>query len=399
MAQLDFGERMNDLFAPAGPARLAPIAAREPADPDRFVARLRAKYADRIAGELIVPARDARLAPYPADLDPGLRRALRARGIDSLYSHQRDGMGARARRPACRDRHADRLGQIALLQPAGARCRAGRARRRRSTSSRPRRLAQDQVAEILELNRAGKLGVRAYTFDGDTPGDARRAVRVHGDIVVSNPDMLHQAILPHHTKWAQFFENLRYVVIDELHTYRGVFGSHMANLLRRLKRICRFYRRDPIFILCSATIANPPELAERLIGAPVHADHRVRRAARAQALADLESAGGRMPISGLRASARSQSTRIARLAIKLGLKTIVFANTRLEVEVLTKYLKDVFDADPRKPARDRGLSRRLSADRAARQGGKLRAGDLDCVVVDLRARARRRYRRARCRAS
>src|SRR3546814_7166537 len=86
-----------------------------------------------------------------------------------------------------------------------------------------------------------ELGVKAFTFDGDTPGDARQAIRLHGDIVVSNPDMLHQAILPHHTKWAQFFENLRFVVIDEVHTYRGVFGSHVANVLRRLKRVCAFY--------------------------------------------------------------------------------------------------------------------------------------------------------------
>ena len=118
-------------------------------------------------------------------------------------------------------------------------------------------LAQDQVADLLELNRAGPLGVKAFTFDGDTPGDARAAVRLHGDIVVSNPDMLHQAILPHHTKWAQFFENLQVVVIDEIHTYRGVFGSHVANVLRRLKRVCAFYGSNPQFILCSATIGNP----------------------------------------------------------------------------------------------------------------------------------------------
>src|SRR5690606_6633082 len=102
-------------------------------------------------------------------------------------------------------------------------------------------LSQDQVADLLELNPAGDRGLRCHTFDGDTPGDARQAIRLHADLVVSNPDMLHQAILPHHTKWAQFFENLRYVVIDEVHTYRGVFGSHLANVVRRLKRVCAFY--------------------------------------------------------------------------------------------------------------------------------------------------------------
>src|SRR5262249_47727968 len=132
-------------------------------------------------------------------------------------------------------------------------------------------LAQDQVAELLELNRAGDLGLRACTFDGDTPADARQSVRLNGDIVVSNPDMLHQGILPHHTKWAQFFENLAYVVIDEIHTYRGVFGSHVANVLRRLRRICAFYGVEPVFVMCSATIGNPREHAEALIGADVDA--------------------------------------------------------------------------------------------------------------------------------
>ena len=240
-------------------------------------------------------------------------------------------------------------------------------------------LSQDQVSEILELNAAGQLGIRAYTFDGDTPGDARRAVRTHGDIVVSNPDMLHQAILPHHTKWAQFFEALRFVVIDELHTYRGVFGSHVANLVRRLRRICRFYRTDPVFIACSATIANPAELAERLLGGPV------------RAVTESGAPQGRKhflvwnpPVLnadlGIRVSARSQSTRIARLAVKLGLKTIVFANSRLEVEVLTKYLKDVFDRDPRTPARVAAYRGGYLPTERRDKEARLRAGGLDCVV-------------------
>lgn len=211
-------------------------------------------------------------------------------------------------------------------------------------------LSQDQVAEILELNQAGALGVRAYTFDGDTPGDARKAVRTRGDIVVSNPDMLHQGILPHHTKWAQFFENLRWVVIDEMQTYRGVFGSHVANVIRRLRRVCRFYGSEPRFILASAAIGNPVELASRLVeddvaavtesGAPAGEKHLL-----------LWNPPVVNPDLGIRASARSQSTRIARLAVGRGLKTIVFARTRLMVEVLTKYLKEAFDKDPRRPGR------------------------------------------------
>jgi DEAD/DEAH box helicase domain-containing protein len=240
-------------------------------------------------------------------------------------------------------------------------------------------LAQDQVAELAALNDAGALGVRAFTFDGDTPGDARKAVRTRGDIVVTNPDMLHQGILPHHTKWAQFFETLRYVVIDEMHSYRGVFGSHVANVLRRLQRICRFYGARPRFILCSATIANPDELARLLIDGEV------------AAITDSGAPQGKKqlllwnppvinPDLGIRASARSQTTRIARMAVKRGLKSILFAQSRLMVEVLTKYLKDTFDSDPRNPARVAAYrGGYLPTERRAMEK-KLREGSIDCVV-------------------
>lgn len=240
-------------------------------------------------------------------------------------------------------------------------------------------LAQDQVAELLDINAAGELGVRAATFDGDTPGDQRQAIRLQGDIVVSNPDMLHQAILPHHTKWAQFFENLQFIVIDEIHTYRGVLGSHLANVLRRLQRICDFYGVRPQYILCSATIGNPAEHAQALIGRPVHA------------ITESGAPSGERhfflwnppivnPDLGLRASARSQSTRIARTAIQAGLKTLIFAQSRTMVEVLTKYLKDVFDHDPRVPARIRAYrggylpTERRAAERA------MRSGEIDGIV-------------------
>lgn len=146
-------------------------------------------------------------------------------------------------------------------------------------------LAQDQVAELMELSKAGDLGVRAATFDGDTPGDQRRAIRLDGDVVVSNPDMLHQGILPHHTKWAKFFENLKFVVIDEIHSYRGVFGSHLANVIRRLMRICAFYGTHPQFIVCSATIGNPKQHAEALLGAPVTTASPTTRHCSARAIA------------------------------------------------------------------------------------------------------------------
>ncbi len=126
-------------------------------------------------------------------------------------------------------------------------------------------LAQDQKSELNELIEEGDLDLNCYTYDGDTPANIRQKVRRAGHIVITNPDMLHSAILPHHTKWVSLFENLKYVVIDELHIYRGVFGSHVANVIRRLRRICQYYGSDPVFITTSATIANPLELAETLL--------------------------------------------------------------------------------------------------------------------------------------
>jgi len=240
-------------------------------------------------------------------------------------------------------------------------------------------LAQDQVAELLALNDGGRLGVRAYTFDGDTPSDARAAVRLAGDVVVSNPDMLHQAILPHHTKWANFFESLRYIVIDEVHTYRGVFGSHVANVLRRLQRICAFYGVAPTYLLCSATIGNPKAHAEALIGAPVTAitTSGAPQGARHVLLWNPPVVNADL---GIRASARSQATRLARSAIRARFKTLVFAPSRLLVEVITKYLKDVFDPDPRKPARIRAYrGGYLPLERRATEKA-MRAGTIDGIV-------------------
>ena len=167
------------------------------------------------------------------------------------------------------------------------------------------------------------------------PPRARRAVRLHGDIVVSNPDMLHQGILPHHTHWAQFFDGLRYVVIDEMHTYRGVFGAHVANVIRRLCRVCRFYGAAPVFILCSATIGNPVELAEAAYRRGGHGDYGEWRAPGEKHLL-LWNPPVINPELGMRASARSQTTRLARLAVEAGWKTLVFAQSRLMVEVLTE---------------------------------------------------------------
>ncbi|WP_448101245.1 DEAD/DEAH box helicase [Luteibacter jiangsuensis] len=354
----------------------AVVAARH--DGQTLAHRLTDKYGDRVCSAFTVFGREGVYAPMPQDMPAGLSRALAARGIDRLYSHQQEAWeAARAGKHVLVATPTASGKTLCYTMPVISSVLESGAKALYLFPTKA--LAQDQVAELLDINRAGDLGVKAFTFDGDTPGDARQAIRLHGDVVVSNPDMLHQAILPHHTKWAQFFENLRYVVIDEIHTYRGVFGSHLANVLRRLKRICAFYGVRPQFVLCSATIGNATEHAEALIeddvvtigssGAPSGDKHVL-----------LWNPPVINPDLGLRASARSQTSLIARVAIKAKMKTLVFAQSRLMVEVLTKYLKDVFDHDTRKPARIRAYrggylpTERREVERA------MRAGDVDGIV-------------------
>src|SRR2546429_490807 len=206
------------------------------------------------------PARPPVYAPFPATMDPRIVEALRARGIAQLYSHQ-----ARAWELVQTGRH------VVLVTPTASgktlcynlpvlQALVHRPDARALYVFPTKALAQDQLAELEQL--AKQLPeMRMFTYDGDTPQDARRAVRARANLVLTNPDMLHSGILPHHTKWAVLFQNLKYVVIDELHAYRGVFGSHLSNVLRRLHRICAHYGSTPQFIMASATIANPGEVA------------------------------------------------------------------------------------------------------------------------------------------
>ena len=330
--------------------RFAPAETSSPASAmTHWIKQIQARYEDRITGHLVLPARLGEYAEIPGSLPAGLHSALAARGIRQLYLHQRQAWDA-----ATEGRHVVIATPTASGKTLCYNLPVMDAVLREQAKALylfpTKALAQDQLAELLALNQAGSLGVRAATFDGDTPSDVRTAVRLAGDIVVSNPDMLHQGMLPHHTKWARLFESLRYVVIDEVHSYRGIFGSHLANVLRRLKRICAFYGSDPVFILCSATIGNPRQHAEALIGAPVEAitTSGAPQGERHVLLWNPPVVNREL---GIRASARSQVTRLARMAIRARLKALVFAPSRLMVEVITKYLKDVFDADPRKPAR------------------------------------------------
>jgi len=241
-------------------------------------------------------------------------------------------------------------------------------------------LAQDQLAELQDLGRRMGEPFGVFTYDGDTPSDARQSIRQHGHIVLTNPDMLHTGILPHHTKWTRLFENLQFVVIDELHTYRGVFGSHLANVLRRLRRIARFYGRDPQFIFSSATIANPGELAARLIGDEVDVlDGNGAPSAEKYFIFYNPPVVNRF--LGIRRSYINETWRIAQAFIKRGLQAIVFANSRLHTEVLLTYLKQDNPQPPGAPEIVRGYrGGYLPLERREIEQG-LRGGQIRAVVA------------------
>jgi DEAD/DEAH box helicase domain-containing protein len=237
-------------------------------------------------------------------------------------------------------------------------------------------LAQDQLAELYDVHRRLEVLTHSFgvfTYDGDTPSDARKAIREKGHIVLTNPDMLHTGILPHHTRWTRLFENLQYIVIDELHTYRGVFGSHLCNVLRRLRRIAGFYGSAPRFICCSATIANPGELAERLI------EDRVEVLSENGAPAGEKTFVFYNPpvvnrALGIRRSYIHESSRVAQEFLGRDLQTMVFANSRLNTEILLTYLQKANPRFPGSPEPIRGYrggylpSERREIERGLREG-------------------------------
>jgi DEAD/DEAH box helicase domain-containing protein len=212
-----------------------------------------------------------------------------------------------------------------------------------------------------------------FTYDGDTPSDARKSIRERSHIVLTNPDMLHTGILPHHTRWTRLFENLRYVVLDEMHSYRGVFGSHLCNVLRRLQRITRFYGREPQFICCSATIANPGELASSLIGNGVEVQSENGAPAAEKTFIFYNPPGVNRAL-GIRRSYINESSRVAQEFLKHDLQTMVFANSRLYTELILTYLQQANPQLPGKPETIRGYrggylpSERREIERSLRDG-------------------------------
>jgi DEAD/DEAH box helicase domain-containing protein len=310
----------------------------------RFEA-LRRRPNSPIAAIRTRPARDARFVDFPEAVDSRLRAALAVKGIERLYVHQAQSW----------DRVAACENVVVVTPTASGKTLCYNLPVLNKLAADPsacalylfptKALAVDQLEEFNGLSEALGADVKAFTYDGDTPSDARRAIRRRANVVLSNPDMLHAGLLPHHTRWARFFERLRYIVIDELHTYRGVFGSHVANVLRRLKRIAAFYGAKPSFVCCSATIANPKELAQSLVEEPF-------------ALVDDNGApcGERHfvfynpPVVnrqlGIRRSYINEARRMAESFLERGRQTLVFANNRLATEVLTRYLKQAVGRPP-----------------------------------------------------
>ncbi len=330
------------------------------------------------AGEVLTavrhyPAREAAWAEFPEWVRPELRAAYAAKGIRSLYTHQaaaaeavQAGKNVVVVTPTASGKTlcynlpilnailADTDTRALYLFPTKA-------------------LAQDQLAELYDLNQRLENSFGVFTYDGDTPTDARKSIREKSHIVLTNPDMLHTGILPHHTRWTRLFENLRYIVVDELHNYRGVFGSHLCNVLRRLRRIAKFYGREPQFICCSATIANPGELASRLIEGDVEvlAENGAPAAEKTFVFYNPPVVNRAL---GIRRSYINEASRVSQEFLKHDLQTMVFANSRLHTEIILTYLQQANPQLPGKPETIRGYrggylpNERREIERGLREG-------------------------------
>ncbi|MEH6908450.1 DEAD/DEAH box helicase [Neobacillus drentensis] len=287
-----------------------------------------------------IEEKPAQTVPLPMNLHQVLRSALESRGIEQLYTHQKsayekimDGKSIVAVTPTASGKTL--CYNLPVLQSILA-----------NSSTRAlymfptKALAQDQKSEINEIIQASGVDINSYTYDGDTPANIRQRVRQAGHVVITNPDMLHSAILPHHTKWVSLFENLKFVVIDELHTYRGVFGSHVANVIRRLKRICGYYGSNPVFICTSATIANPLELAENLTEEKMHLIDNNGAPSGTKHFLFYNPPIVNKPLN-IRRSATLEVRKIAGELLKNKIQTIVFARSRVRVEIILTYLQEL----------------------------------------------------------
>ncbi len=328
----------------------------------------------------VVPANEARTAAMPDELAGGVAEALRRRGVEQLYSHQ-----ARSFELARGGAHV----VVATPTASGkSLCynlpvldRLAREPEARALYLFPTKaLSRDQEEALRALMNEAGLAQGAITYDGDTPGDARRAARERSGILLSNPDMLHAGILPHHAAWSRFFANLRFVVIDELHTYRGVFGSHLANVLRRLTRIARFHGSEPTFLFASATIGNPEEHARRILGEDVAliAESGAPAGERHVMLYNPPVVNAEL---GIRASYVKTAVKLATDLVRAEVPTIVFGQSRNNVEVMLKYLRDRMAADKIDPELIQAYRGGYLADTRRRIERGLRSGSVRCVVA------------------
>ena len=318
-------------------------ALQKPSAVPEFLTELKKNTA--VSGYHFIPSREPRLVELPQSLAAELRSVLSQRGIQQLYSHQaeaftraEEGKNVTVVTPTASGKtlcyNLPVLQRIAVNPDA------------RALYLYPTKaLTYDQLDDLMSWANALDRDFGVYSFDGDTPQDARAAVRARGHIVLTNPDMLHKGILPHHTKWARLFENLSYIVVDELHTYRGVFGSHVANVFRRLARVCAFYGSRPQFICTSATIANPKELAEQLTSQPF------------DLIQESGAPGAEKHVFfynppvvnrqlGIRRSYVNEAKKVAAAFLKRNIPTITFANSRLNTEILVRYLKAAIETGP-----------------------------------------------------
>ena len=308
---------------------------------DQLISRLKndSSFMECVTEWRTLPATEGRYMPLPDAMDERLKQVLRDRGIHRLYTHQAE----------CYQLAQQKKDFVVVTPTASGKTLCynlpvvstilqnedARALYLFPTKA----LSADQVSGLYEMIEALGVNIKAYTYDGDTQGAARKAIRQAGHIVVTNPDMLHANILPHHTKWVKLFENLKYIVIDEIHTYRGVFGSHLANVLRRLLRLCAFYGSHPQFILCSATIANPVELAQQLTRRPIAAvtNNGAPTGERHFVFYNPPVVNRQL---GIRRGVVNEVKRIGENLLRNEIPTIIFAKSRLQVEVITRHFKE-----------------------------------------------------------
>lgn len=348
---------------------------------DQLIERLKTDRAfmDCVTEWRTLPATQGHYAPLPQDMDARLAQVLRERGIHRLYSHQaqcwqlaRDGKDFVVVTPTASGKTL-----CYNLPVVASVLRNNNARALYLFPTKA--LSADQVSGLYDMIEALGVDIKTYTYDGDTQGAARKAIRQAGHIVVTNPDMLHANILPHHTKWVKLFENLEYIVIDEIHTYRGVFGSHLANVLRRLLRLCAFYGSHPKFILCSATIANPAELAHQLTGRAIEAvtENGAPTGERHFVFYNPPVVNRQL---GIRRGVVNEVKRISEILLRNQIPTIVFGKSRLQVEVITRHLKECMRNAYGFTDRVRGYrGGYLPSERREIERG-LRAGEVDMVV-------------------